>query len=572
MAQIHTRPISPTVVEHLIQQGQHPLLARIYAARGINDMSMLKTDLPGLLEPNTMYGLEHAAKFLADTIFSGKKICIIADYDCDGATACAVGVRGLRMMGAKVDYLVPDRFKYGYGLTPEIVQLAIHHPRIGKPDLLITVDNGIASVAGVATAKAAGIEVLITDHHLPGEELPAAKIIVNPNQPSCGFASKSIAGVGVMFYVLLGLRAELRTRGQYSIETQPRLDNLLDLVALGTVADVVKLDTNNRILVTQGLKRIRSGKIQAGMAALFRAAAREARAATTFDLGFAIAPRLNAAGRLHDMSLGIECLLTEDIGRAYMIAEQLNQINSERRHIETHMRLGAFKIMEQFDSQTLSARHTFTLFDPEWHQGVVGIIASRIKEKYHRPTITFASADEHGNFLKGSGRSIIGIHLRDVLDLISKHSPQLINKFGGHAMAAGLTIPAHALHEFEKAFEETVQALATPELFSRTIETDGTLEDSYLQPQIITLLDQQVWGQGFPAPSFYGKFRILNQRIIKDKHLKLQLQTSQDTLVEGIWFGQTDALPETAQLVYRLNLDTYLGLPKVSLFIEHMET
>lgn len=569
MTQIHTRHAPPAAVERLTQQGLHPLLARIFAARGVNDMQLLQTELPGLLAPQTMLGVEPAAHLLADTIAAHKKILIIADYDCDGATACAVGLRGLRMMGAEVDYLVPDRFKYGYGLTPEIVQHATKHPRMGQPDLIVTVDNGIASVEGVAAANAAGIQVLITDHHLPGEHLPDARVIVNPNQPGCGFASKSIAGVGVMFYVLLALRAELRARGQFTTATQPRLDQLLDLVALGTVADVVKLDTNNRILVAQGLKRMRAGTMQPGMAALFRAAGREARSANSFDLGFALGPRLNAAGRLADMSLGIECLITEDEGRAYTIAQQLDQINRERREIEAEMQDSARAILEELDPGEIESRRSLTLFDPEWHQGVIGILASRIKDKYHRPTITFAPADEDGEWLKGSGRSITGVHLRDVLDLISKQTHGIISKFGGHAMAAGLTIHADGLDAFEHAFEEAVQAMSLPELFTRTLETDGELEDGYLQPHMVQLLEQQVWGQGFPAPLFCNEFRVLNQRIVKEKHLKLQLQTRQGSKVDGIWFGHVDALPASARLVYRMSVDTYSGVPKISLLIEH---
>lgn len=569
MTRIHTRATSPATVAHLIEQGLHPLLARIFAARGVNDMQLLQTELPGLLAPHTLLGTDRAAQLLADTIAAGKKILIVADYDCDGATACAVGVRGLRMLGAQIDYLVPDRFKYGYGLTPEIVAQAAQHPRLGKPDLIVTVDNGIASVEGVAAAGTAGIDVLVTDHHLPGDHLPEARVIVNPNQPGCGFASKSIAGVGVMFYVLLALRAELRTRGQFTAETQPRLDNLLDLVALGTVADVVKLDTNNRILVTQGLKRMRAGKMQPGMAALFRAAGREARTANSFDLGFALGPRLNAAGRLADMSLGIECLLTEDAGHAYAIAQQLDQINRDRRTIEADMQDAAQAILEEIEPSEIEARRSLTLFDPDWHQGVIGILASRIKDRYHRPTIAFAPADETGEWLKGSGRSIHGVHLRDVLDLVSKQATHLINKFGGHAMAAGLTIHADHLDAFEQAFEQAVLTLSSPDLFTRTIETDGALEEGYFQPQVVHLLEQQVWGQGFPAPLFCNEFRVLSQRIVKEKHLKLQLQTHRDSKLDAIWFNHVEALPATAHLVYRIGIDTYSGTPKINLLIEH---
>ncbi|HWJ94561.1 MAG TPA: single-stranded-DNA-specific exonuclease RecJ, partial [Telluria sp.] len=476
----------------LCRGGVHPVLARIYAARGLSDPRELAIELQALAPPSGLKHIDAAAVFLADAIAANKRMTIVADYDCDGATACATALRGLRMMGANVDYIVPNRFEYGYGLTPEIVELTA---REKNPDIIITVDNGIASIEGVREAKRRGIEVVVTDHHLPGDELPDARVIVNPNQPECGFPSKHLAGVGVMFYVLLALRAELRRRGVYDQQNQPKLDCLLDLVALGTVADVVKLDANNRILVAQGIKRMRAGRMQPGVAALFRVAGREARSASPFDLGFAVGPRLNAAGRLEDMSLGIECLVTDDEGRAWAIAQQLNDINIKRREIEAEMQDTALLHLDDFQPADSS---TIAVFDEGWHQGVIGIVASRLKEKFYRPTITFAPAGD--GLIKGSGRSIPGFHLRDALDLVSKRVPGLIDKFGGHSMAAGLTIRADAFDAFAQAFEAVGRAWLTESQLERVIETDGPLEDDYYTTQFIELMDGQVWGQGFAPP------------------------------------------------------------------------
>ncbi|MGZ3253974.1 MAG: single-stranded-DNA-specific exonuclease RecJ, partial [Burkholderiaceae bacterium] len=444
MTRIATRPYPFRESEMLRQKGVHPVLARLYAARGLFDVKELASELTALIAPTGLLHIDAAAIFLADAIAAKKKLVIVADYDCDGATACAVAMRGLRMMGANVDYIVPNRFECGYGLTPEIVALTAKEK---SPDIIITVDNGIASIDGVAEANRRGIEVVVTDHHLPADKLPAARVIVNPNQPMCGFPSKNLAGVGVMFYVLLALRAELRKRGVFDAQTQPKLDALLDLVALGTVADVVKLDANNRILVAQGLKRMRAGRVHAGIAALFRVAGRESRRATPFDLGFALGPRLNAAGRLEDMSLGIECLITDDEGRAWAIAQQLNEINIKRREIEAEMQDTALLKLDEFEPKDSA---TISVFDDSWHQGVIGIVASRLKDKFYRPTITFAPSSD-GKMIKGSGRSIPGFHMRDALDLISKHAPTLIDKFGGHAMAAGLSIRAEDFDAFTKA-------------------------------------------------------------------------------------------------------------------------
>jgi len=561
MTQIKTRPSAPADIQVLIERGLHPVMARLYAARGVRDPSEIETALARLLPPALLKGIESAARLLADALAARRKMLVIADYDCDGATACAVAVRGLRLFDAQVDYLVPNRFEYGYGLTPEIVALAYTR----KPDLLITVDNGIASVEGVAAARALGIEVLVTDHHLPGDALPDAQAIVNPNQPGCPFPSKNLAGVGVMFYVLLALRAELRTRGAFANAPEPRLDSLLDLVALGTVADVVRLDANNRVLVAQGLKRIRSGRMHAGIAALFRAAARDARAASGFDLGFALGPRLNAAGRLADMSLGIECLTTDDPGRAWALAQQLDAMNRERREIEAGMQQEALDTLADVDPASNS---TITLFNAGWHQGVIGIVASRLKERFFRPAITLAQADDTGLLLKGSGRSIPGFHLRDALDLVSKRHPGLLVKFGGHAMAAGLTLKSHDLAQFTAAFEAVGREWLGPDALARVIETDGELEEAYFTPQFVQMLDSAVWGQGFAAPMFSGEFDIATQSLIKDKHLKLQLSRGRQRY-QAIWFNRTEPLPPRAFFAYRLASDTWNGVARVQMIVEH---
>ncbi len=565
MTRIVTRAASPVDAEILTRHGLHPVLARLYAARGVCMPDEIETGLARLVPPVALKGCEDAAALLADAIQSKRRMLVVADYDCDGATACAVAVRGLRMFGGRIEYLVPNRFEYGYGLTPEIVALAARNAA-GKPDLLITVDNGIASVDGVQAANALGIDVLVTDHHLPGDELPPARAIVNPNQPGCTFPSKCIAGVGVMFYVLLALRAELRRRGAFNDNfPEPRLDGLLDLVALGTVADVVKLDGNNRVLVAQGLQRIRKGKMQPGIAALFRAAARDARSASGFDLGFALGPRLNAAGRLSDMSLGIECLTTDDIGRAWDLAQQLDTMNRERREIEAGMQQQALDDLSAIDPE---GRTTITLFNPAWHQGVIGIVAGRLKEKFHRPSFTFALADDSGQTVKGSGRSIAGFHLRDALDLISKREPGLIVKFGGHAMAAGLTLAAADVPRFTAAFEAVGREWLSEEALSRTVETDGELEDAYFTPQFVEMLDAAVWGQGFPAPVFSGEFDIVSQALVKDKHLKLQLVRGRQRF-NAIWFNHTDTLPARTTVAYRLASDTWNGVSRVQLIVEH---
>ncbi|MDP2172032.1 MAG: single-stranded-DNA-specific exonuclease RecJ [Rhodocyclaceae bacterium] len=560
MTQISLRPVPQRARLMLEQAGIHPLLARLYAARGVLGTDELDTTLAGLLPPEQMKGIDTAATLLADAVAAQQKILIVADYDCDGATACAVGLRALRALGGIVDYLVPNRFETGYGLSPEVAQLAAAM----QPDLLITVDNGIASVSGVAEAKRLGMTVIVTDHHLPGDELPAADAIVNPNQPGCRFPSKCIAGVGVMFYVMLALRAELRKRGAFADRAAPNLAALLDLVALGTVADVVALDRNNRILVTQGLARIRQRKLQTGIAALLQVAGRAAARASTFDLGFAIGPRLNAAGRLADMSLGIECLVTDDLGRALNIAQELDAINHQRRAIEADMQAAAAIQLEDLDA---GQRASLTLFDPDWHQGVIGILAGRVKEKLHRPTVVFARA---GDELRGSGRSIAGLHLRDVLDLVAKRHPGLIMRFGGHAAAAGLAIREEGLGAFTAAFEEISRALLTPATLTRTYETDGPLEAGYYSLIPARLLQDAVWGQGFPAPLFADQFEVVQQRLLKDKHLKLTLKKG-NVRLDAIRFNHPDSAPDRIHAAFRLDINEWQGEAKVQLVLEHFE-
>ena len=502
MTHVVPRPVPPRLQWQLEQQGLHPLLARIYAARGIQTRGELDYELKSLLPPAQLTNAQEAAVLLADALEAEAKILIVADYDCDGATACAVGVRALRSFGATVEYLVPNRFTYGYGLSPEIVDLAAQQ----GPDLIVTVDNGIASLEGVARAQQLGIATLITDHHLPGDALPDADCIVNPNQPGCDFPSKCIAGVGVMFYVMLALRAELRARGWFAdgARAEPNLGALLDLVALGTVADVVRLDRNNRILVSQGLKRMRDGKLTPGIAALFRAAGRNPAQASAFDMGFMLGPRLNAAGRLSDMSLGIECLITDDAGRALNIAQELDALNRERREIEAGMQEQALAHLATLDVADGGAAAGIALFDADWHQGVVGILASRIKEKLHRPVFAFARG-ENGE-IKGSGRSIPGLHLRDALDLVSKRAPGILKKFGGHAMAAGATLMEEDFTRFRELFTQVADELLAPADLTRTLETDGGLESAYFSLDTARLLEAEVW-PGLPAAAVRGRIR-----------------------------------------------------------------
>ena len=559
---LSNRPANFEAAQVLETAGIHPLLSRLWAARGLTCASETQLAWSALIPPGQLTHVQTAAKSLADAVLARKRLLIVADYDCDGATACAVGLRALRDMGAIVDFLVPNRFETGYGLSPAVVELAVAHAA-GKPDLLITVDNGIASVDGVDAANRAGMEVIITDHHLPGDTLPAALAIVNPNQPGCGFPSKNLAGVGVIFYLMLALRAELRLRGVYAADGGPRLDKLADLVALGTVADVVKLDANNRLLVTQGLQKMRTGHMQPGVRALFAVAGREPRQASAFDLGFAVGPRINAAGRLADMSLGINCLATDDEALALQWARELDEMNRQRRAIETTMRDEALAAVE---ASAITMGASVCVYNPEWHQGVVGLVASRLKETYWRPTLAFARADT--GELRGSGRSIPDVHLRDVLDLISKRQPGIIIKFGGHAMAAGLTLHAEAYAEFAEGFDAAVRELSGKAHFEPIIETDGSLETGYANAEIAGLLQQQVWGAGFPAPIFRDTFQVKQQRLLKEKHLKLNLQRGHQRF-DAIWFNHADALPEYVDVAYRLDQNVWNGVVSAQLIIEY---
>ncbi len=559
MPTITTRAVTLENLAALTQSGVHPLLARIYAARGIASDQQLATGLERLHPPQSMLNLTHMAILLADAIGQKKKLLIIADYDADGATACAVGMRALRLMGAHMDYLVPNRFEYGYGLTPEIVQLAA---REKTPDVIITVDNGIASVEGVAEANRLGIKVLITDHHLPGDTLPDAWCIINPNQHGCPFPSKNLAGVGVMFYLVLALRAVLRERG---VANLPNLAHLLDLVALGTVADVVRLDENNRILVSQGLQRIRAGRAQPGLLALLRVAARDPARVGTYDMGFAVGPRLNAAGRLTDMSLGIECLITDDAARAQEIAQELDALNRERRAIEADMQEAALAALEK---TTTASGYTVCLYDELWHQGVIGIVASRIKDKFHRPAVAFARGI--AGEIKGSGRSIRGLHLRDALDLVSKRAPGLILKFGGHAAAAGLTLRENDFAQFQFLFEDVVRTLLSPADLEREIETDGSLPVEHATLESAHALRDGIWGQGFPEPRFSDPFEIVQQRVVGERHLKLRLRRDGKTF-EGILFGHSEPLPEAIRAVYRFSINEYNGVTSTQLMVDHWE-
>lgn len=562
MISVTTRPYSQPDYERLTQHGLSPLLARIYAARGVTDPKQLDAEFAGLLPLTQLKNAVTMAQMLAEAIVAKQRLLIVADYDADGATACAVGLRALRAFGATVDYLVPNRFEYGYGLTPEIVRLGAEM----QAQVIITVDNGIASHAGVDEAHHLGMRVFVTDHHLPADTLPDADVIVNPNQPDCDFPSKNLAGVGVIFYVMLALRAELRSRGAFENSPEPNLAKLLDIVALGTVADVVKLDDNNRILVRQGVARIRAGQACAGIRALYQVAAREPQRASTWDLGFMLGPRLNAAGRLTDMSLGIALLTTDDEDHAAELAHQLDALNRERREIEAGMHETALAAL---DDITVDERFALSLFNPAWHQGVIGILASRLKEKFHRPVIAFAQGNT--GELKGSGRSIAGFHLRDALDLVAKRHPELLKKFGGHAMAAGVTIDEAALTQFEAAFETVAREWLTPALLSRTIETDGSLPALHADLDTAQTLAHQVWGQGFPEPQFRDRFEVASQRILGDKHTKLRL-TRDGQPFEAMLFFRAETLPDSIEAVYRLDVNEYKGTRSVQLIIQHWES
>ncbi|AIS19684.1 ssDNA exonuclease RecJ [Pseudomonas rhizosphaerae] len=548
-----------------------PLLNRLYAARGVSSAQELDKSLARLIPFQRLKGIEAAVELLVTAIDQRQRILIVGDFDADGATASAVGVLGLRLLGAAhVDYLVPNRFEYGYGLTPEIVEVALQR----EPQLLVTVDNGISSVEGVAAAKAAGLQVLVTDHHLPGHELPAADAIVNPNQPGCEFPSKNLAGVGVIFYVLMALRARLRELGRYAQVAQPNIGELLDLVALGSVADVVPLDANNRILVHQGLERIRAGRARPGITAILEVARREHARITSTDLGFILGPRLNAAGRLDDMSLGIECLLSSDLPSAQAIASQLDGLNQDRKSIEQGMQREALAQLK--DLAVESMPFGLCLFDAQWHQGVIGILASRLKERYHRPTIAFADAGD--GLLKGSARSVQGFHIRDALDAVAATHPHLISKFGGHAMAAGLTLPQENFPAFCEAFDAQVRSQLCEEDLTGRLLSDGTLgvEEFHLE-LARALRNAGPWGQHFPEPMFHGVFQLVEQRVVGERHLKVMLKTECGSVsLDGIAFGiDREVWPDPSvrwvQLAYKLDLNEFRGRETVQLLITHIE-
>jgi single-stranded-DNA-specific exonuclease len=563
---MRARHVDRKLEQALLDHGLNPVLARVYAARELQTITDIRPGLDDLLRPDKMAGIEQAVDLLFNAIHQQAKLLVVADYDCDGASACAVAIRGLRMMGAKVDYLVPNRSVHGYGLTPEIVLLAMRHPRLGKPDLIITVDNGIASHEGIDAAAASGIPVLVTDHHLPAQSLPAAKAIVNPNQHDCSFPSKHLAGVGVMFYVLIALRRRFREHDASHPAASAALQQLLDLVALGTVADLVKLDRNNRALVDAGLQRIRQGKAQPGIRALMGVAGRHAPHVEVADLGFAIGPRINASGRLKDISLGIECLLCEDFEAAERLARELDAINRERQSMQADMQQQALDALpnQPFDGPSI------VVFSEAWHEGIVGLLASKLKDQFNRPALALApSAD--GELLRGSGRSIPGLHLRDALDWISKQSPQTLVRFGGHAMAAGFSIRRDSLPDLERLFASAVSAMTDPEQLEAMIWTDGPLDPSWLREDWIQSIHDAIWGQGFPAPLFQDQFEVITQQTLADKHLKLRLQSEQGFKLDGIAFGRREPFSTKIRAAYRLQINRWQGRQSLQCVLEHVE-
>lgn len=549
-----------------------PLLTRLYATRGVQSAAELDKGLVRLIPYQQLKGIEGAVELLLQALEQRQRILIVGDFDADGATASSVGVLGLRMLGAAhVDYLVPNRFEYGYGLTPEIVAVALQR----QPDLLLTVDNGISSVEGVAAAKAAGLKVLVTDHHLPGPELPAADAIVNPNQPGCEFPSKALAGVGVMFYVLLALRARLREIGWFASSgvAEPNLGELLDLVALGSVADVVPLDANNRILVHQGLARIRAGRARPGLRAILEVAGRQHGRISSTDLGFILGPRLNAAGRLDDMSLGIECLLCDDEALVRDMAQQLDDLNKDRKAIEQGMQREALAQLKDMSVEDMP--FGLCLFEADWHQGVIGILASRLKERYHRPAIAFADAGD--GLLKGSARSVPGLHIRDALDAVAAKHPGLISKFGGHAMAAGLSLPQENYGAFAAAFDAEVRRQLTEDDLTGRLLSDGQLGVEEFHLELAKALRHAgPWGQHFPEPLFHGVFQIVTQRVVGEKHLKLVLKTEcGGQTLDGIAFNvDRDTWPNPnvrwVELAYKLDVNEYQGRDSVQLMVVHL--
>lgn len=563
MTRILSRPYDQHAADRLALSGFLPPIARALAARGIQVPSDLEQEWAGMLPPAMLEGTREAAERLALARERHQAVTIVADYDCDGATACAVGIRGLRMLGITANYFVPDRVLHGYGLTPNVVDIVA--ARTPKPDLIVTVDNGISSAAAVDRARELGIDVIITDHHLPGAELPRAQAIVNPNLTGSTFPSKNLAGVGVIYYVLLALRSLLRERGIFDAKTQPRLDALVDFVALGTVADVVKLDKNNRILVSQGIRRIRCGRTHAGLEALFAIAGRDIRTAGVRDFGFAVAPRINAAGRLGTMENGIECLLSDDPAAALAFAESLNSINTERRELESEMQQLAEAALSNID---LDHHATFTIFNPSFNEGVVGLVAARLKERIHRPVIAFAPT-ENGE-LKGSGRSIPGIHLRDALDLTAKALPGVVLRFGGHAMAAGLSIKPEGFKVFQAAFEEVIRSRCDASVFERVVLTDGGLAPDEITEALCQEIDEQIWGQGFEAPLFANEVHVLSQTLLKGTHLKMMLELG-GSRFDAISFRRKEPLASLTRIAYRPSVNEFRGRRTVQLVVEAAE-
>ena len=555
----------------------HPLLKRVYSQRNINDVEELELGLEKLIPPEQFKGINEAVQLLIDALQRQQRVLIVADFDADGATSCVVALKALRQFGFQhTDYIVPNRFDYGYGLTSEIVELA----KTRNPDLIITVDNGISSIEGVAAAKSAGIKTLITDHHLPGASAPDADAIVNPNQHGCNFPSKSIAGVGVIFYVMLALRAKLREMKWFEENSiaEPKLADLLDLLALGTVADVVALDRNNRILVSEGLRRIRAGRTRPGITSLLEIAGRSSARLTASDLGFSVGPRLNAAGRLDDMSTGIECLLTDHESTAYKLALQLDGMNRDRKQIEGDMREQAFEFLQEFSLEENELPAALCIYDGRWHQGVVGILASRVKEKFNRPVIAFADANDSGNEIKGSARSIKGFHIRDALDAVASSNPGMISKFGGHAMAAGLSLEKDKLQDFTEAFQKQAAVLLNEELLQAQILSDGEIEQSeFSMETAAALIKAGPWGQEFPEPVFDGKFKVIQQRRVGENHLKLVLapelapQQAIDAIAFNIDKQDWPAAEMTdIEIAYRLDINEFRGNQTLQLMVEHI--
>ena len=560
-----------------LPDSMHPLLRRVYSQRNIKDVEELELGLEKLIPPEQFKGIDEAVQLLMDALQRQQRVLIVADFDADGATSCVVALKALRQFGFQhTDYIVPNRFDYGYGLTPEIVELA----KTRNPDLIITVDNGISSIEGVAAAKSAGIKTLITDHHLPGATAPDADAIVNPNQHGCNFPSKSIAGVGVIFYVMLALRGKLRQKKWFEENrlTEPKLSDLLDLLALGTVADVVALDRNNRILVSEGLRRIRAGRTRPGITSLLEIAGRSSARLTASDLGFSVGPRLNAAGRLDDMSTGIECLLTDHESTAYKLALQLDGMNKDRKQIEGDMREQAFKFLQEFSLEESDLPAALCIYDGRWHQGVVGILASRVKEKFNRPVIAFADANDSGNEIKGSARSIKGFHIRDALDAVASSNPGMISKFGGHAMAAGLSLEKDKLQEFTEAFQKQAALLLDDELLQAQIFSDGVIEQNdFSMETAAELIEGGPWGQEFPEPVFDGKFKVIQQRRVGENHLKLVLapEIAPQQTIDAIAFNidkQEWPAPDMTdiEIAYRLDINEFRGNQTLQLMVEHI--